>query len=259
LVLKKKGKPIIVCVVAQKGGAGKSLYITNIAATLAMLGYNVLVIDTDDNQRSVLESFADSHNNKKINSVVLKESNIIAQLQNKSLTQGYDVVLVDGKAGITDYSKNILSITDYWLLPIMPSTTHFRSFLKYLDTVITPVATGRKNLKGGVVITGRHGNSKGSLGKVEDIKENLDELGIPFYEVEVKYSDAFEECQDNGICIFQHKPNTKAAQNWYEFMKELCADLNLSMRRKSLPDLASQGAVFKKEVKKLERMEEQHA
>jgi cellulose biosynthesis protein BcsQ len=255
-IIKRRGSPIIVCVVAQKGGSGKSLYIINIASTLVMLGYKVLVIDTDENQRSTLESFSESYNYKNINSVVIQENNIVNQLKNKSFTRGYDVVLVDGKAGMTKFSKDVLSVSDYWLLPIVPTSTHFNSFVKYLDTVIEPVALAKGNkLHGGVVITGRYKDTKNDHQKVQDIKDNLEDLNVPYYEVDVKNEVSYLECLDDGTCIFQNKPNTKAAANWYEFIKEFCEDLGLSLKRRPLSYFNEQGKLFKKNVRKLEKLQ----
>jgi len=109
---------MIVGVLNQKGGVGKTTLSVNLAASLARTGANVLLIDADP-QGSALD-WAAARNDEPLFSVVGFPRPTLHKDITK-LGQGYDHIIIDGPPRVTDLARSAIMASDVVLIPVQPS------------------------------------------------------------------------------------------------------------------------------------------
>ena len=110
---------MIISVVNQKGGTGKTTVATNLAACFAGEGQEVLVIDADP-QRSALDWRADRPGDQpQVQAVGLPARNLHQEIE--PFRRKYDVILIDGGGRITATARAAVMAADFVIIPILPS------------------------------------------------------------------------------------------------------------------------------------------
>ena len=114
---------MILGVLNQKGGVGKTTLSVNIAASLARTGARVLLIDADP-QGSALD-WAAARDGEPLFSVVgFPRPTIHKEIAQLGL--GYDHVVIDGPPRVTDLARSAIMASDVVLVPVQaihPVTT----------------------------------------------------------------------------------------------------------------------------------------
>lgn len=111
----------IVCVVGEKGGTGKSIISTNLAAMLAMAGKDVLLIDTDpmgsssgwQATRAEKAELATVHCISKFGKTVTTEA--------RNLATRYDEIIIDAGGRDSVEMRAALLAADLAILPFQPA------------------------------------------------------------------------------------------------------------------------------------------
>ena len=109
---------MIIGVLNQKGGVGKTTLAVNIAAALARTGKRVLLIDADP-QGSALDWAAAREGDPLFAVVGLPKPSIHKELA--LVGEGYDVVVIDGPPRVTDLARSAIMASDIVLIPVQPS------------------------------------------------------------------------------------------------------------------------------------------
>lgn len=114
-----ENNPMIISVLNQKGGCGKTTISTNLAYGLKKRGIKTLLVDIDYPQNSALD-WHDLSEGKLVSCVGLtKEKSFCKDLMDFS--KGYHVVVVDGAGEISNLSGLAMKISDVVLIPVTPS------------------------------------------------------------------------------------------------------------------------------------------
>lgn len=109
---------MIISILNQKGGVGKTTLSIHISSTLALAGKKVLLIDADV-QRSALD-WASSRNSDPIFSVVGISTNTIHK-EIQLLKQNYDFIIIDGPPRVYDVVRSAIAASDVIIIPVQPS------------------------------------------------------------------------------------------------------------------------------------------
>ncbi|WP_375609237.1 MULTISPECIES: ParA family partition ATPase [unclassified Bartonella] len=109
---------MIIGLLNQKGGVGKTTLSVNLAASFARTGARVLLIDVDP-QGSALDWAAAREDAPLFSVIGLPRATV-----HKEITQighSYDHIIIDGPPRVTDLVRSALMASDLVLIPVLPS------------------------------------------------------------------------------------------------------------------------------------------
>jgi len=109
---------MIVGVLNQKGGVGKTTLSVNLAASLSRTGARVLLVDADP-QGSALDWAAARESEPLFSVVGFPRPTIHKEIA--TLGQGYDHIVIDGPPRVTDLARSAIMASDVVLIPVQPS------------------------------------------------------------------------------------------------------------------------------------------
>ncbi len=110
-------KPIVISVLNQKGGVGKTTIATNLAHGLMLEGYDVLLIDGDP--QGSARDWHESNNAELVPCIGLDRETLPQDI--KSISKGYNIIVIDGAPQIARLSAAAIRASDVVLIPVQPS------------------------------------------------------------------------------------------------------------------------------------------
>src|SRR5919206_3146880 len=139
---------MIIAVVNQKGGCGKTTIATNLAALFASEGREVLLVDADPEQRSAMNWCADRPEHlPRVHSSSLPARNLRKDAE--AIRQKWEMVIIDGGARVTEHAHAAVAAADWLIIPVRPSKVDLDSTAQFLAIVQTDMAK-RDNFSGGL-------------------------------------------------------------------------------------------------------------
>jgi chromosome partitioning protein len=208
---------MIISVINQKGGVGKTTLSIHITSTLALAGKKVLLIDADA-QRSALDWQA-AREEDPLFSVVGMPSNTIHK-QVKLLENDYDYIVIDGPPRVYDVAKSCIAASDVVLIPIQPSPYDVWSaveVVKLVEEVKEPLS-GYKKIKCAFVINRKI--AKTVLGR--DVEEALSAYNnIPVLASHVYQRVVYAETASQGTSAIEQDPNSIAGKEVKTLTEEI--------------------------------------
>jgi chromosome partitioning protein len=109
---------MIISVINQKGGSGKTTLATNIASGIVVRGASVVIADSDP-QGSARDWVA-ANDASKVTVMGLDRVGALSQGL-KALVHNYDVVIVDGAPSVDQLAAEAIKLSDLVLIPVQPS------------------------------------------------------------------------------------------------------------------------------------------
>src|ERR1700739_1439933 len=109
---------MILSVLNQKGGVGKTTLSVNLAAALAARKQRVLVVDADP-QGSALDWVAVRGQDAPFVAVGMCKP--VIHLEPPKMGKDFDVILIDGPPRVYEVAKSAVMASDAVLIPVLPS------------------------------------------------------------------------------------------------------------------------------------------
>jgi chromosome partitioning protein len=239
-----------------KGGTGKTTTSVNLAASLALDGQRVLLVDMDPladatvyagfDPDSCVQTIADVlFRGRKLGAVIMRTrtpnfdfipaslemSNADLELAAvkgretllsnalREVDGEYDYILIDTPPGLSLLQVNCLMASDQIVIPTFPSflsVRGMRELTRVLRTIRDIMHHEVRIL--GIVLTFVDSNTKG----IDDVTRGLkEEFGVRIFDTMIRKSAGLTECPSFGKTIFEYNPESVGARCYRDLAREL--------------------------------------
>ncbi|MDR2780930.1 MAG: AAA family ATPase [Holosporaceae bacterium] len=208
---------MVIAILNQKGGVGKTTLSVHIASTLALAGNRVLLIDADA-QRCALE-WAASREMKSIFSVVGISKNIIHK-EIPLLKPNYDYIVIDGPPRVYDVARSAIAASDIILIPVQPSLYDVWSAKEVVDLIneVKEPLQAYKKIKAAFIINRKIFNT--IIGR--DVVEALEQYkNVPVLSSCITQRIVYAEMAARGTTAVEDDPESNGGKEIKKLTEEL--------------------------------------
>ncbi len=189
-MLNKQKKAVVISVVNEKGGSGKTTTITNLAAGLIQLGYKVALVNLDTNNSVT------NWNNKRD-----EQKQIPLVAEGKSFKTSYekiknvfDIILVDNAADISSLVAESIALADLVVIPVQPSPFDTDGSSRVVELVKACQKVNKNKPKAAFLISREIANT--TLSK--EVEENLRAFEIPTLSSRIRNRVVYQKVLTSG-------------------------------------------------------------
>ena len=204
---------MIIAVLNQKGGVGKTTLSVNLAAAVALSGQRALLIDADP-QGSALDWQAARTGESLFPVVGMAKPTLHKDVP--GLAGGYDHVVIDGPPRVNDLAKSAILAAHVVLIPVKPSPYDVWAADEIVK-LIQEVALYKEGLRSLFVVTRKIGNT--ALGR--DVAAALKEYPFPLAATAVGQRIVFAESAASGRSVLEAEPKGLATKEIRSLIREL--------------------------------------
>jgi chromosome partitioning protein len=204
-ISKKERKPMIVGVLNQKGGVGKTTVAINLAASFALAGERVLLIDADP-QGSAMAWSSTREAEPPFSIVGMAKPTLHRDLPR--LARDYDIVVLDGAPRVNDLGRSAILASDYVLIPVQPSPYDVWAAAETIQ-LIREAQILKEGLKAAFVVNRRIART--AIGR--DAAQALAQFeDVPVLESALHQRVIYAESAARGLSVLEAAPSSEAAR-----------------------------------------------
>lgn len=191
-----------------KGGSGKSTLATNFTLMRSSQRKKVLLVDTDEQSRSVTEWVEQRDGlGLPINWTTIQLSGQSIYIQLKKLSSDYDDIIVDVGGVDSTSQRAALIMANVFLVPFKPSSFDIWTVGK-VRKLISEVTSVNPNLKSYALINQADPFGSDNQDAIEILSEYAELICL---EESIGYRKAFRNASNQGLGIIEMKPQDKKA------------------------------------------------
>lgn len=204
---------MIISLLNQKGGVGKTTLAVHLATALAKRGARVLMVDADP-QGSGLDWSASRTGDSLFPVIGLPKPTIHRELP--ILAADYTHVIIDGPPRVYDVARSAIMASDLVLIPVQPSPYDVWAAKEIVD-LLSEATAFKENLKRAFVINRKIVNT--AIGR--DVTEALAEYDLPVLKSEICQRVSFAESAAQGQTVLETDPESIASREISALVKEV--------------------------------------
>ena len=195
---------MIISLLNQKGGVGKTTLAVHLATATARRGKRVVLVDADP-QGSALDWSAIRTTAALFPVIGMPKPILHRELP--KLAPSYDVMIIDGAPRVYDVARSAILASDIVLIPVQPSPYDVWAAKEIVD-LVTEVRPFKEILKSVFVINRKIVNS--AIGR--DVVDALSEYALPVLTAQVSQRVSFAESASTGATVMETEPMSLASQ-----------------------------------------------
>ena len=209
----QKGAVVIIAVVNQKGGAGKTTIAVNLSAALAVEGKRILMIDADPQQTA--QDWAAIRESPPPFQVIGLAKPVLHR-DVPRLAADYDYVVIDGAPRSYEVARSAIAAADMVLIPVQPSGADFWASRETVN-LIKEMREFKEAQRSAFVVSRKIART--TLGR--DISDALAEFEIPILRAGTMQRVIYAETLTAGTTVIEHQPHGRAAEEICAILSEL--------------------------------------
>jgi|TARA_B110000503_G_scaffold143147_1_gene242843 chromosome partitioning protein len=206
---------MIISLLNQKGGVGKTTLSINIAGAFSAKGYRVLLIDADP-QGSSLDWAAKRKEDLIFNSIAISKPIIHKEID--AFVKNYDHIIIDGPPRVYDVARSAIAASNLILIPVQPSPYDVwaaSDIVEQIREVAEPLSEIRK-IKKSFVINRKIKNT--AIGR--DVSDSLSSYGMDVLKTHIHSRIVYAESAAEGLCVHE-SDNDQAKLEINELVREI--------------------------------------
>lgn len=204
---------MIIGVLNQKGGVGKTTLSVNLAAALTAQNRRVLLLDVDP-QGSALDWAAAREDDPLFTVVGLPRATVHRDIE--TIGQGYDDIVIDGPPRVTELARSCIMASDLVLVPVQPSPYDVWASEEIIK-LYQEALVYKEKLKCAFVINRKIANT--AIGR--DVRDALATYDVPVLEASVTQRVVFAEAAAAGRSVAETDPDSSAAAEIKAILEEV--------------------------------------
>jgi chromosome partitioning protein len=211
---------MIISVLNQKGGVGKTTLAVHIATALAQKGNRVLLVDADQQGSALDWSASRNGNSQPLFPVIgLPKKSLHRELP--ALAEDYKYVVIDGPPRVNEVARSAILASDLVLIPVQPSPYDVWAAKEIVD-LLSEVTTFNEKVKSAFVINRKIVNT--AIGR--DVTEALSGYPIPVLNAQICQRVPFAETAGSGQTVLEVDPESLAAKEIQMLVTEMQEFMN---------------------------------
>jgi len=204
---------MILSLLNQKGGVGKTTLAVHLATAFAQDGARVLLVDADP-QGSALDWSAIRQDAPFFPVIGLPKPTLHRELP--TLATDYDCVVIDGPPRVYDVARSAIMASDVVLVPVQPSPYDVWAAKEIVD-LLRDAMTFKERLKSAFVINRKIVNT--AIGR--DVADALAEYPIAVLTAQVCQRVGFAESASQGRTVLETDPGSLASLEIHALTNEI--------------------------------------
>ncbi len=206
---------MILALLNQKGGVGKTTLSVHLATSLALQGKKVLLVDADP-QGSAMDWSASRAGQALFPVIGLATRNLHKEIQ--AHLPNYDAIVIDGPPRVNELARAAIMAADMVLIPVQPSPYDVWA-AREITELLNEASVFKENQKCAFVINRKIVNT--AIGR--DVTDALAGYHLPVLHHAICQRVAFAESAAQGSTVLEVEPTSAATREIQQLVEEVLA------------------------------------